>query len=445
VSAIRTILWVGRGERFPVQVADAPLLDVVFERDVEAAAALPLAGFDACVLDAAEPEAALAALRRLRARRGCPPLLVRLERGADGAAELARAGASEVLLRSPGDDSPSELLARLERLARPASPAPRASRAGGSDAILGESPCMQRVFALVDRASRARATVLLSGETGTGKELVARAIHRAGPRGAQAFVAVNCAAFPDTLLESELFGHVRGAFTGADRDKRGLFEVADGGTLFLDEVGETSGPFQAKLLRALQEREVRPVGGTRSRGVDVRVIAATNRDLWHAGAAGGFRPDLYFRLAVFPIHIPPLRERAGDVRRLASHFLELHGRSEAKPGVRLSPEAERLLEAHPWPGNVRELENEIQRALALAEPGETLSPEHFSERLRAILPPIEASLRPGDTLRETLDRVEAWLIREALSAHGGRRAQTARRLGVTREGLYKKMQRLGIF
>jgi transcriptional regulator with GAF, ATPase, and Fis domain len=220
--------------------------------------------------------------------------------------------------------------------------------------------------------------------------------------------------------------------------------VADGGTLFLDEVGETSGPFQAKLLRALQEREVRPIGGARSRAVDVRVVAATNRDLWREGAAGGFRPDLYFRLAVFPIHIPPLRERAGDVLRLASHFLAAHGRSEGKPGVRLSPEAERLLEAHPWPGNVRELENEIQRALALVEPGDTLAPEHFSERLRAILPPIEASLRPGDTLRETLDRVEAWLIREALSAHGGRRAQTARRLGVTREGLYKKMQRLGI-
>jgi Nif-specific regulatory protein len=438
MSAIRTILWVGRGERFPAQVADAPLLDVVFERDVEAAAALPLASFDACVLDAPEPEAALAGLRRLRARRGCPPLLVRLERGADSAEELARAGAAEVLLRASGDDSSSELLARLERLARPAPPAARARAAPGG-AILGESPCMQRVFALADRASRSRATVLLSGETGTGKELVARAVHRAGPRGAQAFVAVNCAAFPDTLLESELFGHVRGAFTGADRDKRGLFEVADGGTLFLDEVGETSGPFQAKLLRALQEREVRPVGGTRSRSVDVRVVAATNRDLWREGAAGGFRPDLYFRLAVFPIHIPPLRERAGDVLRLARHFLELHGRAEGKPGVHLSPEAERLLDAHPWPGNVRELENEIQRALALAEPGETLSPEHFSERLRAILPPIEASLHPGDTLRETLDRVEAWLIREALAAHGGRRAQTARRLGVTREGLYNYM------
>jgi transcriptional regulator with GAF, ATPase, and Fis domain len=445
VSAIRTILWVGRGERFPAQVADAPLLDVVFERDVESAAALPLASFDACVVDAPDPAVALAALRRLHARRGCPPLLVRLDRGAEASAELARAGAAEVLLRTPDDEPSTELLARLDRLARPwPSRAPRASEAPAPSGIVCESPGMRQVLALAERASRSRATVLLSGETGTGKELVARAIHRDGPRAAQPFVAVNCAAFPDTLLESELFGHVRGAFTGAERDKRGLFEAADGGTLFLDEVGETSGPFQAKLLRALQEREVRPVGGSRSRGVDVRVVAATNRDLWREGSVGSFRPDLYFRLAVLPLHIPPHRERAGDVRRLAHHFLETHGRAEGKPGVQLAPEAERLLEAHPWPGNVRELDNEIQRALALAEPGDTLRPEHFTDRLRAILPPIEANLHVGDTLRETLDRVEAWLIREALAAHGGRRTQTARRLGVTREGLYKKMQRLGI-
>jgi DNA-binding NtrC family response regulator len=445
MSAIRTILWVGRGERFPAQVADAPLLDVVFERDVDSAAGLPLAGFDACVVDVPEPCAALDALQRLRLRRDCPPVLVRLDRGVEEAAALARAGAADVVLRTRDDESPSELVARLDRLARPGPRRPpHADEPRAPGGIVGESPGMQRVFALAQRAARSRATVLLTGETGTGKELVAHAIHRDGPRGAKPFVAVNCAAFPDTLLESELFGHVRGAFTGADRDKHGLFEAADGGTLFLDEIGETSGPFQAKLLRVLQEREVRPVGGSRSRGVDVRVVAATNRDLWREGEAGAFRPDLYFRLAVFPVHIPPLRERAGDVLRLASHFLDAHGRAEGKPGVRLAPEAERLLEAHPWPGNVRELDNEIQRALALAEPGETLGPEHFSDRLRAILPPIEANLRPGDTLRETLDRVEAWLIREALAAHGGRRTQTARRLGVTREGLYKKMQRRGI-
>jgi transcriptional regulator with GAF, ATPase, and Fis domain len=445
MSAIRTILWIGRGERFPAQVADAPLLDVVFERDVESAAALPLASFDACVVDAPDPGAALEALGHLHLRRGCPPVLVRLDRGLEEAAELTRAGAAGVMLRTSRDESSTELLAHLDRLAHPGPlRPPRAGTPAPPGGIIGESPCMQRVFALVERASRSRATVLLTGETGTGKELVARAVHDGGPRARQPFVAVNCAAFPDTLLESELFGHVRGAFTGADRDKHGLFEAADGGTLFLDEIGETSGPFQAKLLRALQEREVRPVGGSRSRAVDVRVVAATNRDLWREGETGAFRPDLYFRLAVFPLHIPPLRERAGDVIRLARHFLDVHARAEEKPGVRLAPEAERLLEAHPWPGNVRELDNEIQRAIALAEPGETLGPEHFSDRMRAILPPIEASLRPGDTLRETLDRVEAWLIREALAAHGDGRTRTARHLGVTREGLYKKMKRLGI-
>jgi transcriptional regulator with PAS, ATPase and Fis domain len=453
---------VGRGERFAARVADAPLLDIVWERDVEAALALELASFDVCVLDAGEGdagdgdagggsaregEAALAAVRGLRARSGCPPLLVRLDRDGPAVAALCAAGAADVIVRAGAgsDDADADILARLHRLAHAGKRAPEPDAAPPAfEGIVGASAPLQRVFALAARASLARATVLLLGETGTGKELVARAIHRAGPRRARAFVAVNCAAFPDTLLESELFGHVRGAFTGAERDKQGLFEVADGGTLFLDEVGETSGPFQAKLLRALQEREVRPVGGSRSRAVDVRVVAATNRDLWRESSAGGFRQDLYFRLAVFPIEIPPLRERASDVVHLARHFLVLHGRAEAKPGVQLSPEAERLLEAHPWPGNVRELENEIQRALALAEPGETLRPEHFSERLASILPPIQASLRPGDTLRETLDRIEAWLIREALAAHAGRRAQTARHLGVTREGLYKKMQRLGI-
>jgi transcriptional regulator with PAS, ATPase and Fis domain len=301
---------------------------------------------------------------------------------------------------------------------------------------------MQQVFGLMACASRAKATVLISGETGTGKELIARAIHRGSSRAASPFVAVNCAAFPDTLLESELFGCVKGAFTGADRDRAGLFEAAGGGTLFLDEVSETSGPFQAKLLRVLQERELRPVGGTRSRRVDVRVIAASNRDLWRQSHVGGFRADLYYRLAVFPIQVPSLRERRGDILPLAARFLALHGDSAAPSP--LAPDAARLLQAYAWPGNVRELENEIQRALALVPPGSTLEAAHFSERLREPLAPVAAELQPGESLRESLDRVEAWLIRRELDAHGGRRAETARRLAITREGLYKKMRRLGI-
>ena len=206
----------------------------------------------------------------------------------------------------------------------------------------------------------------------------------------------------------------------------------------------TSAPFQAKLLRALQEREVRPVGGARSRNVDVRVVAATNRDLWSDAQNGYFRQDLYYRLAVFPVHVPPLRDRPGDILPLARHFLHGHAQIEERPESRLSRDAEHLLQAYAWPGNVRELDNEIQRALALAESGETLAAHHFSRRLFGPIDRDQTEMRPGETLRESMSRVEAWLIRSALADHEGRRAETARRLAITREGLYKKMKRLGI-
>jgi len=257
-------------------------------------------------------------------------------------------------------------------------------------------------------------------------------------------VAFNCAAFPETLLESELFGHAKGAFTGADGERKGLFTTADRSTLFLDEVSETSGPFQAKLLRVLQEREVRALGSARARPVDVRVIAASNRDLLGEVRLGRFREDLYYRLAVFPIHVPPLRERRGDVVALAEFFLALHGRRERKGGVTLSRAAGQLLEAYHWPGNVRELENEIQRVLALAEPGAALTPAHFSQRVFELERSVDTTVRPGETLRESLQRIEALLIQRALDAHDGRRAQTARNLGITREGLWRKMRRHGI-
>jgi Nif-specific regulatory protein len=451
VGSVRTVLWIGRGERFAAElVADAPTLDVVWEREARDAARLAMQGFHVVVLDATHADAALEGLQAL-GRSETAPVLVRLDaREAPRIPELRAAGAADVVLQRDGASGAAhglELLDRIERLARESAGARRPRRrrrASPTSEIIGRDPEMEKVFALIERAGGARVTVLLSGETGTGKELVAHAIHRASARRDGPFVAVNCAAFPDTLLESELFGHVRGSFTGADRDRAGLFEVAHGGVLFLDEVGETSGPFQAKLLRVLQERELRRVGGSRTRPVDVRVIAASNRDLRREAERGGFREDLYYRLAVFPIHLPPLRERPRDLIPLAEHFLALHGRSEGKPDVRLSAEAKRLLQAHRWPGNVRELENEIQRALALAEPGEDLLPDHFSERVAGILAPIEASLQPGDSLRETLGRIEAWILRRALDANDGRRAETARRLGITREGLYKKMKRYGI-
>jgi transcriptional regulator with PAS, ATPase and Fis domain len=458
MQRIRSILWVGRAEGLGADaVAETPALDVAWARDLDDALALPLAAFDALVLDVGNAEEARHGLVRLAAAGKVPPVVVRVPESELRASDTLRAaGAAGVLARGRGtaaDADLTKLLDTLHGLAGP-SPGPQPSHAAadtpadesvqlGPEGIVGGGPAMRALFALLERAIHSHASVLLSGETGTGKDLLARAIHRGGARQRGAFVAVNCAAFPDTLLESELFGHVWGAFTGADRAKKGLFEVAHGGTLFLDEVGETSPSLQAKLLRALQEREVRPVGGARSRAVDVRLVAATNRNLRTEVVARRFREDLYYRLAVFPIRVPALRERPEDVLPLAELFLRRFGAREGKPGCRLTAKAADLLRAHAWPGNVRELENEIQRALALAEPGGALTPQHFSERVRGALEPVAAGAG-GETLRETLDRIEAWLIRRALDAHGGRRAATARSLGITREGLYKKMQRFGI-
>ena len=443
LAPIRSVLWIGRGERFAAgMVADAPSLDVVWESDAIQAAALPLSGFDVIVLDAPCVAEAREALRVLGADARLP-VLVRLPADTvDARSErdsLHEAGAAQIVNRQADSEGDVALLGRIEQLAAQGAPPPDPT--GG---IIGTGPEMQKVFALIGVAARSLATVLVTGETGTGKELVARAIHRASPRRGSAFVAINCAAFPDTLLESELFGHARGAFTGADRDRTGLFEEAHGGTLFLDEVGETSGPFQAKLLRALQEREIRPLGGSRTRRVDVRVVAATNRELRRHARDGHFREDLYYRLAVFPIELPALRQRRGDILALARHFLALHGGAGGCTTPELSPDVLPLLQAHSWPGNVRELENEMQRALAMAGPGGHIGAEHFSDRLRETVEPVESQIEPGDSLRDTLGRIEAVLIRRALTANANRRAETARRLGITREGLYKKMKRFGI-
>jgi transcriptional regulator with PAS, ATPase and Fis domain len=412
------VLWVGPASGLEASpLAASPLVDIAWSRELADALALPLASFDYVVVHASAPAA----------REAC--------------ARLRAAGARAVLLTEDPVRGPAP--ADLAATSRAASPRPSPARAAPAG-IVGESTALADTLALVERAQKSGATVLLTGETGTGKELLARAIHGGSARSAGAFVALNCAAFPDTLLESELFGHAKGAFTGADRAKDGLMALADGGTLFLDEVGETSVALQAKLLRALQEREVRPVGGMRSRRVDVRVIAATNRDLSGEIAHGRFRADLYWRLAVFPIRVPPLRDRRDDVLALARHFLARHGAREGRPGCRLSREAEDLLLAHHWPGNVRELENEILRALALSEPFETIPAERLSERLGQLLEPLGSVVCDSEPLRDSLARFEAWCLRRALDRNAGKRAETARNLGLTREGLYKKLKRHGI-
>jgi transcriptional regulator with PAS, ATPase and Fis domain len=277
-------------------------------------------------------------------------------------------------------------------------------------------------------------TVLLLGETGTGKELFARLIHDNGPRQARPFVAQNCGALPESLLESELFGHARGAFTGATAERKGLFEEADGGTIFLDEVGEMSPAVQLRLLRVLQEGEVRRVGASGVRRVDCRVIAATNADLEAEVRAGRFRKDLYYRLNVFPIELPALRERVEDIPALAEHFLRRYRERARRAVPGLSAEAMRCLCAYPFPGNVRELENEIERALTLAEDGRPIGPEHLSERLR------QAAPAPAPTLNEAIEQLKRRMIEDALRECGSK-TRAAERLGLTRQSLQQMLRR----
>jgi Nif-specific regulatory protein len=300
---------------------------------------------------------------------------------------------------------------------------------------------MRACLELVRKAQRSDATVLLLGETGTGKEVLARTVHEGGRRARGPFVAINCAAFPETLLESELFGHDRGAFTGANRARPGHFVQANGGTLFLDEIGETTLGFQVKLLRALQEGTVRPLGAGREQPVDVRIIAATNRELEGEVDAGRFRRDLYFRLNVFPISLPPLRARAEDVVPLVLHFLE---RSSDLTALReVAADARHLLETYPWPGNVRELENEVARIVTHAESGSEITARMLSPRLRGGAPEL-ARPTSSETLRQAVARFESWYLKHALERNQDRRIATARELGITRECLYKKLRRYGM-
>jgi len=310
----------------------------------------------------------------------------------------------------------------------------------GLEHIVGRSAAMREVLDRVVRVAPTDATVLVTGESGTGKELVARAIHVASRRGDKPFIPVNCAAITETLLESELFGHARGAFTGAIRARRGLFEEANGGTLFIDEVGETAPGFQAKLLRALQEGEIRRVGESTPVQVNVRVIAATNQDLRRAISERRFREDLYYRLAVVPVRIPPLRERREDVPLLAAHFVQRYNHRTGD-GKLLTPEALARLLAHDWPGNVRELENAIEQAAALSPGREIRAADIQLEPARGAAPP------PGDstrTLAEAVEDAERRAIEAALARSEGDLGRVARELGVSATTLWRKMKRLSI-
>jgi two-component system response regulator HupR/HoxA len=293
------------------------------------------------------------------------------------------------------------------------------------------------------RMARTLGPVLIEGESGTGKELAARLIHSLSGRGKKRFVPVNCAAIPETLFESELFGYRAGAFTGAMRDKQGIFEVADGGTLFLDEIGDLSPGMQAKLLRVLQESELRRVGDTRVSTVDLRLISATNRDLEHEMSANRFREDLFFRVSVLRVYIEPLRNRTADIPALCDHFIAKHSDRLGKPRHRLCDQVLRLFCEYPWPGNVRELENEIHRMVALASDGGPLTASHVSRRILESATRREVT-RCGGRLKTRLASYERQIIKEALNRYGWNKTRAAEHLGLTRQGLHRKLQRLRI-
>ena len=302
--------------------------------------------------------------------------------------------------------------------------------------IIGHGAGLRDVLRLVDRVAGTDARVLVVGESGTGKELIARTIHRRSARRDDPFFAVNCGALTETLLESELFGYERGAFTGALATKKGIFEVADGGTLLLDEISETSPAFQTKLLRVVQEGELLRVGGTRAITVDVRLIASSNRDLKKAIAENKFREDLFYRLSVVTIELPPLRARSDDVPELVAHFVAVYGARMRKRVRGVHPDAMDLLQRYPWPGNVRELENVVERAIIMVEDGESITPEDLPSDFRET---------PGDIApMSELAQVERELIVRTLRECGGNRSLAARRLGIGRRTLYDKLARLGI-
>ena len=355
------------------------------------------------------------------------------------AASLVALQAAQIAVRHAGRARQRELEDEVARLVE--------SKAGRWDVDpVGVSPAFCQARDLAKAVAPSNVPVLVQGETGTGKEVLARAVHRWSRRAVKPFVAVNCAALPENLLESELFGHVRGAFTGASNERRGLFEEADGGTVFLDEIGEMPPPMQAKLLRVLQDGEVRRVGSTRPARVDVRVISATNRDLKERAERGEFREDLMYRLNAVTVLIPPLREREGDVLLLAHALL---GRAcviahKQVPGF--TPDALAALSMHPFPGNVRELENELVRAVALTPEGEPVAATAFSESLAARDPSPAAALPAAEegSLKAAVERAERQAVIAAVADAGGNMTRAAEQLGLTRPGLYKVMERLGL-
>jgi DNA-binding NtrC family response regulator len=410
---------------------------------LEKIAALPI---DAVVMDVRMPDLdGLTVLERARQTRPGIPVVIMSGHGSiDTVRGAFKLGAFDYLEKPITERE--KLLAAVRNALRLRSLTEENAelrRESGAQEMVGGSPAMERLRDLIRRAGPSEGRVLVSGENGTGKELVARALHEGSRRRDRPFVKLNCAAVPAELIESELFGHERGAFTGAVTARKGKFELADGGTLFLDEVGDMPPAMQAKVLRVLQENEFERVGGHATLRCDVRVIAATNRDLAEEVGAGRFREDLFYRLAVVPVHVPPLRERREDVPALAARFLAEACERNGRRPMTLGREALAALQAHPWPGNVRELRNLVERMAILVD-----GPEISADDVASVLPgarrPRPERYRSGASFHDLVEEAEREILLGALAEHGENVSEAARALGLERSHLYKKMRALGV-
>jgi two-component system response regulator PilR (NtrC family) len=428
----------------------------------EALQAVQEAPFDLIISDLRMPTVdgvhLLAGLQELR--REVPVILVTAYASADSAIQAMKLGAYDYITKPFRVEEIKEVIARALQLGqeeRPKAIPKTAEPFQPMEGIIGRSPKMIELYKLISKVANVAGTILITGESGTGKELVARTIHKNSGRTSKPFLAINCGAIPEQLLESELFGHVKGSFTGAVAHKTGLFEVADGGTVFLDEIGETSLALQVKLLRVLQDRVFRRVGGTEDIEVNVRVIAATNHELNELIKKGRFREDLFYRLNVIPIHLPPLRERREDIPLLAMNFLAKHSQENKRPILGIAPEAMDLLLGSHWPGNVRELENAIERAVALETTG-ILTPDSLPEQVQMGRQTTDrrlqteelglrseaSGLRPGLDLDAIVSKVERDLILEALRQAEGVQKRAAQLLGLSFESFRYRMKKHGI-
>jgi DNA-binding NtrC family response regulator len=396
--------------------------------------------WDLILIDADFSGAGMELLGRLHGNGGATPVvLLTATPSMDLAMEAIGHGAHDVLPKPLPRGRVREILLGIEEVKR-LRPLPAA--VPDESTIVGASGGMMAVFKSMARASTSDATVLVLGESGTGKEMVARVLHSRSRRARGPFVPINCAAIPENLLESELFGHEKGAFTGAIGRRIGRFERASGGTLFLDEIGDMSMALQAKILRALQEREIERVGGGAPVGIDVRIVAATNRDLAAAVQEGRFREDLYYRLAVVTLTLPPLRERGTDLDLLASHFVTRYAREHGRPVRAIAEEVFPALHAHPWPGNVRQLRNAMERAVVMSD-GEVLLPQHLPADILHPQAP-RAAEEPGEMPLVTLEEMEKRMIRRALRETGNNLTVAADRLGIHRNTLRRKIAEYGI-